>query len=282
MSLPEADFMAYTKAALEEMAKDAELEGFRKGTAPKELVKQRVGSHKILERAAKLAIEKIYPQIVVENKIEPLGYPEVDITKLAENEPLEFKAVISVFPEIKLADYRAIAAQTVAKEVVLTEDEIKRLKMEKERHEREHEREDLINKIAAASELEVPEVLVAGETEKMMRQLKERTPEMLRMSFEDYLAKSKKTEKDLEGEIFDQNRQKIKNYLVLEEIAKREKIEPTAEEIETAVKQAANASEGEGLDSERLKEYYRDVVKTEKVFELLESLFGNNKKPLEK
>ena len=31
VSLPEADFMAYTSKALEEIAKDVELQGFRKG-----------------------------------------------------------------------------------------------------------------------------------------------------------------------------------------------------------------------------------------------------------
>ena len=169
VSLPEADFMAFTKTALDNIAKDVELEGFRKGTAPKEMVKQRVGAHAIMERAAKLAIESIYPQIVVENKIEPLGYPEIELVKLAEKEPFEFKATVSVFPEIKLADYKAIAAKTVAKEVQVTEEEIKRLKMEKERHEQEHAREDLINRIAAESQFDLPEVLVAGETEKMRR-----------------------------------------------------------------------------------------------------------------
>jgi FKBP-type peptidyl-prolyl cis-trans isomerase (trigger factor) len=275
--LPPADFSAFAKTALEEIARDVELEGFRKGTAPKELVRQRVGAQAIMERAAKIAIENIYPQVVVESKLEPLGYPEVEITKLAENEPLEFKATVSVFPEIKLADYKLIASKTTAKEVEVTSDEIKRLKMEKERHEREHEREDLIGRIANESEFDVPEVLVAGETEKMMRELKEKTPDMLHMSFEDYLEKLKKTEKDLYDEIFAQNQQKIRNYLALEAIAKQEKIEPTAGEIEAAVKRVADDHTGENLDSERLKEYYRDVVKTEKVFELLESLFGNAK-----
>jgi FKBP-type peptidyl-prolyl cis-trans isomerase (trigger factor) len=274
VSLPEADFVAFTKSALEEIAKDAEMEGFRKGAAPKELVRQRVGEQKILERAANLAIENIYPQIVAENKIEPLGYPEVDIIKLVPNNPFEFRATVSVFPQIKLADYKAIAAKTIAKEVEVTPEEIKRLKMEKQRHEQEHAREDLINRIAASSEFELPEVLVASETEKMIRELKEKTPNMLHMSFEDYLKKLNKTEKELEQEIFAQNYQKIGNYLILEEIAKVEKIEPSQEDIAAAIKRVSEDHEGEGLDSDRLKEYYGSVVKTEKVFELLESLFG--------
>ena len=94
------------------------------------------------------------------------------------------------------------------------------------------------------------------------------------MSFEDYLKKLNKTEDDLRLEIFAQNQQKIRNYLVLEEIAKVEKIEPSHEEIEAAIKRVSEDHQEEGLDSARAKEYYGSVVKTEKVFELLESLFG--------
>jgi len=79
--------------------------------------------------------------------------------------------------------------------------------------------------------------------------------------------------------MFSQNQQKIKNYLVLQEIAKLENIEATAEEIEKAVSQAAAENQKGDLDLEQIKEYYKDIIKTEKVFERLESLFGTDKAP---
>jgi len=106
-------------------------------------VRQRVGQAKILEEAAKLAIEKIYPQIIAENKIEPLGYPEINITKLAPDNPFEFKAILFVLPEVKLPDYKQIAMQFQLPKIEVTEEEIKQLKMEKERRERERLKEDL-------------------------------------------------------------------------------------------------------------------------------------------
>jgi len=278
-SLPPADFLAYTKDALEEIAKNTELDGFRKGTAPKELVRQRVGQAKILEEAAKLAIEKIYPQIIAENKIEPLGYPEINITKLAPDNPFEFKAILFVLPEVKLPDYKQIAMQFQLPKVEVTEEEIKQLKMEKERRERERLKEDLINRISAAAEFDVPDVLVESETNRMLENMKKRTLETLHMNFEEYLKAIKKTEKELHDEMFSQNQQKIKNYLVLQEIAKLENIEATAEEIEKAVSQAAAENQKGDLDLEQIKEYYKDIIKTEKVFERLESLFGTDKAP---
>lgn len=51
----------------------------------------------------------------------------------------------------------------------------------------EHLREDALEAIAKETEVEIPDILVERETEKMMRQLKERTPQTVNMSFEDYL-----------------------------------------------------------------------------------------------
>jgi hypothetical protein len=75
------------------------------------------------------------------------------------------------------------------------------------------------------------------------------------------------------------NEAKIKNYLILSEIAKQEKIEATEDEVAAAVKKAVeNNEEGgpiseEEAANEQVKAYYRDTLKTEKVFEFLESQF---------
>lgn len=271
--------MPYCESALQDVAKNAELDGFRKGSAPKDLVLQRAGQGKIIAQAAQMAIEKIYPVIISENKLEPLGYPEIEITKLAQGNPLEFTARVSVAPTIVLPDYKTIAAKISKKEIEVTKEDIERLKMEKSRHEQEHLRAELIESITAKADFEVPEALVAAETEKMVGELKEKTPNMLNMSFSDYLQKIKKTEKELTEQIFLQNEQKIKNYLVLQEIARLEKISSGDKEAQDAANKAGRGQDGAGLDSSQVMEYYKDVVKTEKVFEFLESLIGKKNEP---
>ena len=114
----------------------------------------------------------------------------------------------------------------------------------------------------------------------MMYQLKERTPQVLNMSFEDYLKKLGKTEAELKADMARDNEKKIKNYLVLEEISKREKIEASDDEIAAAIKKEEQVSKEEGASAEekamideQTKEYYRQSLKTEKTFEFLESQF---------
>ena len=69
----------------------------------------------ILEEMAELALSKAYIDIIVDNKIDAIGKPATQITKLAENNPLEFKITTAVMPEIKLPDYKKIATKEMAK-----------------------------------------------------------------------------------------------------------------------------------------------------------------------
>ena len=283
VEMPAEDFSAYIEKALNEFAKDAQIPGFRPGQAPKDIVKSRVGQAKLLDRAAVLAVEATFPTAIRENNLEPLGYPEIAILKLAENNPLEYQATVAVYPEAKLPDYKQIAGGFELKKVELTEEDTKRLKMEKERHMREHLREDALAAIAQKTEVEIPEVLVERETEKMMHQLKERTPQTLNMSFEDYLAKLGKTEDQMRESMAKDNEARIKNYLILQEISKLEKIEATDDEIAAAMKKDNGADEAKGdvadeggAESNQIKEYYRETLKNEKTFEFIDSLFKKN------
>lgn len=273
VEIPVEEFGKFLEAALGEFVKELDVEGFRKGMAPKELVARKAGDARILERASKIAIEDSYPKVITENKLEPLGYPEVEIVRLAKGDPFEYKFIISVFPEVVLGDYKEIAKQITFKEPEVTDEDIKKLKMEKAQHEKEHIREDLLDKLRVIATIEVPEVMVARETDRMMEDLRRKTPQALNMPFEEYLKKIKKTEDELRATFNDDNEKKIKNFLILQEIAKTEKIEPTEKEVEDVIEKVTSGEPKENLDLNYLKEYYKDIVKNEKVFDLLETFF---------
>jgi len=284
VEVPAEELEVFVQKALDEFTKEAEITGFRKGMAPKEVVKNKVGQAKLMDRAASLALEATFPVVIAENKLEPMGYPEINILKLAQGNPLEYKAVVAVYPHAQLPDYKQIAAGFRLEEAKVTDDDIKRLKMEKERHLREHLREDVLNAVAQKTQIEIPDILIERETERTMQQLKERTPQMLNMSFEDYLAKLGKTEAEMKEGIAKDNEKKIKNFIILAEIAKVEKIAVSDEEAVAAAVKAIADEDGHkeeisGSENEKpavdeqTKEYYRETLKNEKTFDFLESLF---------
>ncbi|MDO8483258.1 MAG: trigger factor [bacterium] len=102
-------------AAIKKIAPNVSIAGFRVGHVPENILVQKVGELAILEEAAHDAIEKTLAGILGEKKITIIGEPRVSITKLAAGNPLTFKVIVSILPEVKLPDYKKIAATENAK-----------------------------------------------------------------------------------------------------------------------------------------------------------------------
>ncbi len=133
----------FKQKALDEAVVYTEVDGFRKGKAPRDKVEAVVGAMPLLSRAAELAFNHVYPEIVMENKLLVIGHPSVSITKLAEGNPLEFKVETAVFPEVTLGDYKAIAKKHNEKKegVQVTEEEVQQ-SLERVRHMMLHQGDD--------------------------------------------------------------------------------------------------------------------------------------------
>jgi len=274
ISIPAEEFKTFIERAVLNLGKDLEIKGFRKGKVPKEIVEKEIGQEKILKVAAEEAIQENYSKAISENKIEALTRPEIEILKLAKGNPFEFKAKTWLMPEVKLPDYKKIVSQIEKREVKVTEEEIEKLKQEKELREKERLRQEILEKIAKNSEIEVPEILIEEEKGRILENLKRGVSQMLQISFKDYLAKLKKTEKEMLDSFEPEAQRRVKSSLVLREIKKKEKVPVTEQEIEKELKRISGASPGteRKVDLERLKDYTKEVIKNEKIFQLLESL----------
>jgi FKBP-type peptidyl-prolyl cis-trans isomerase (trigger factor) len=110
-SIPPEHFETFRKKALQNINDEVQIDGFRKGKVPEAILIAKVGEITILEEMAQLAISNVYPTIVIEEKIEAIGRPEIQITKIAAGNPLEFKIVTAVIPEVKLGDYSKLAKE---------------------------------------------------------------------------------------------------------------------------------------------------------------------------
>ena len=127
--LPSEEFNAYITKAAKAFTDEVELPGFRKGKAPEKLVLEKVGEGKILEEAARMALNEFYPTLLKEHAPQAIGRPQIRITKLARGNPLEFEADIAVLPEVDLADYKGIATKKNAEpkeESVVSDEELQK------------------------------------------------------------------------------------------------------------------------------------------------------------
>lgn len=101
--------------AVKEISSEIEIDGFRKGSAPEKIVVQKVGEMMVLEKSSYRAIYNVIPLILAQENINALTFPNITVTKIAANNPLEFKINVISMPEVKIPDYKKIA-KSVEKE----------------------------------------------------------------------------------------------------------------------------------------------------------------------
>jgi trigger factor len=107
--------------AYHHLVNEVSVPGFRKGKAPRAILVQHIGKQSLLDEALEHLIPQLYKQAIESREIEPIARSEIEIIK---TEPVVFKAIVSLKPEVKLGDYHSIrlepgpAIKIAKKEVV--------------------------------------------------------------------------------------------------------------------------------------------------------------------
>ncbi len=142
------------------------------------------------------------------------------------------------------------------------------IKLEKENSEKEKTRLKIIEGIIEDSALEVPDILIEAELSKILYKMESDITEM-GLKFEDYLKHLNKTIGDLRKDFREDAEKKAKLSLVLNEIAKAEKITANPEDV---AKEVAHILEHyKNADPERAQMHAENVLTNEKIFQFLES-----------
>ena len=399
--LPE-DIKKHLEKAVHKLSSEIKIKGFRPGKAPLEMVKDIVGEEKVWQEACYEAINETYLEIIKKETFDIISAPKLEIIKMKANEPLVYKALVSVVPEVVLPDYKkkakevliekkeikveveevnkaidsirssrakAVRVSRAAKngdEVVIsfqgkidgiaqeglkrekmpiilgetkfikdfedaiigakegekknfilkmpfTEgghkdvefnleiiavnerelpeandefskslgdfsgiDDMKKkikegIKLEKEDKENKRIRVRIIEEISKDTSVDVPQILIDKVTENMLHEFKNQFTQNGE-SFNDYLAKNKKTEEQIKKAWENQAEKRIITSLILLEIAKKENIEVTEEELEEQVTSYLDRTNEKDIDLNQLRSHLKEIIQNEKVFKMLESL----------
>jgi len=102
------DLKPYLEQALNDIARNASVAGYRPGKAPANLIKDKVDPVALLEEGAEKAIRDIWPKTAEEEQIDSVGTPKVEITKIVPNNNLEFKVTVDILPKIELPDLKSV------------------------------------------------------------------------------------------------------------------------------------------------------------------------------
>ncbi len=114
----EKAFEAYREKGFKSIQQVVEIDGFRKGNAPEDMIIKKYGEMAILEEMANIALRDAYVEAIKEHKFNPIADPKVTITKLAKGNPLELTMIVPIIPEVELPSYKNIAKEAVVDEKI--------------------------------------------------------------------------------------------------------------------------------------------------------------------
>ena len=108
------------------------IDGFRKGKAPRSIIEKHYGEGVFFEDAINELLGTGYPDAIKELDLEVIDYPKVDTGEVKKGEPLKVDITVDVYPRVEVKDYKNLTVEQVTPEV--DEEQVtRRLEMEQKK-----------------------------------------------------------------------------------------------------------------------------------------------------
>ncbi len=121
---------AYMKAR-----KKININGFRKGKAPRKMIEQLYGENVFYEDAVNDLVRTDISPVLAEENYELITSPEITVDSVNKNDGVNFKVTVTVKPEVEISDYKGIEVEKIVN-AVTDEDIDKALQSLRERNGR--------------------------------------------------------------------------------------------------------------------------------------------------
>jgi len=262
------------KEVVDELGKEIDVQGFRKGKAPAEKIIEKIPQNTLIEKTISKLLPKAFSSAVKEHKITPSVYPKFEVIKATDGEDWQVRAFTCELPEIELGDYKKEIKGSSKAKVIWTPSSAKDLKDSPDKEPTREEKEQEVLKILLEKvTVKIPKILTDEEVNSRLSRLLERI-EKLGMNLESYLSSLGKTAEQLREEYRTQAESAIKLDFILTKIAENEGVKVTDTEIEAAIQASASTdpSLSEKLKNPDQKRLIETILKRRKVLDSLISL----------
>ena len=283
ITIPTSDVKKAWEEVLEELVKNTELPGFRKGKAPRNLIEEKVDKEKIREEALRKLLPIAYTEAIKTHNIKPIINPKIHVEKLEDPstssgqvQDWQFTALTCEAPVIKLGKYKenvqkitAAATFDVAKSKIVLPGKESFGKAQDFAAAQPAKFEDIVKALLDSVTAEIPAILVDNETDRLLSQTLEDVKK-LGLTLDQYLQSTGKNPQILREEYRKKAENDIKLEFALLKIAEEEKITVEEKEIEEAIKAAKSEEEKKNLQANRY--LLASILRQQKTLDFLKNL----------
>lgn len=107
VTVPWADLEPKWNEILTKLGADIEIPGFRKGSAPPNMVETQLGS-RLQDEVLKVAMPEFLIEALKGSDIIPIDYPKYQLTSFIKGQNLQYKATVTNRPAVSVGNYKTI------------------------------------------------------------------------------------------------------------------------------------------------------------------------------
>lgn len=248
------------KEVLDSLVAEAELPGFRKGKAPRNLVEEKLDKEKVKEDVLRKLLPQTYLEAIKEHNLNPIVSPQIHVTALDESKDWQYTALTCEAPQVDLGPYKENIKKVTAKSKIVVPGQ---------KEPEPVSFDELTKGLLASVKITVPKLILQGETDRLLSQTLDEIKK-LGMTLDQYLASTGKNPESLRAEYEQKAQRDIKLEFSLQKVADTEKINVSDEEIDKAVKEAKTEEERKSLEAN--KYLLATIIRQRKTLEFLRSL----------
>jgi len=259
ITVPWSEVKKTQEEVLAEMAKNADLPGFRKGKAPKKIVEENLDKTRVREEVLRHVLPKAYIDAVKEHNLKPIIDPKVHVKPLEDEKNWEFEAVTCEEPKVDLGDYKTKVKSVTAKSKIIVpgkESEGPKL-------------DDVIKALLEAVSVKLPKILVDYETDKLLSQTLDEIKK-LGLTLDQYLASTRKNAEMLRLEYEGKALNDLKLEFALRKVAEAEKITVGDGDLQKTIDKAKTEEEKKNLTNN--KYLLASILRQQKTLDFLRNL----------
>ena len=122
ITAPAADVNAGFKKAVQKIANQVNIPGFRKGKAPRAIIEMHYGKEAVKQEAFEIVANKAYSEALDQEKLIPVSDPKVEESTFEEGKDMELTIKVTLKPEPELGEYKGLHVEK--KDATVTEEQI--------------------------------------------------------------------------------------------------------------------------------------------------------------
>jgi len=259
VTLPWALIEKTKNTVLENHVKVAELPGFRKGMAPRDIVEKNLDKDHIREDILRTLLPQSYADAIKEQKIMPVINPKIRVESIEEGKEWTFTAITAEAPSIKLGDYKEAVKKITAKaKIILPGKEPTTVTFE-----------EISAALLQTATIQIPGVIIDQEVERLLAQTLDEV-KRLGLTLDQYLASTGRNIDSLKQEYALKAENDIKIEFLLQKIAESEGIKVEDKEVEEAIAQGKTEAEKQNLQTNKI--LLKSIIRQQKTLDFLRNL----------